>query len=826
MDHYSVNAGGRNYYFVDWLDAVVEVAFDYYSRRSRLARSGWRLRQFSGAVLALIGAAFLAIGTLLLLQHMVVGWSSVGLAVVPFMILVWSRDALRHLPNGAGNAIDQVLSGDVLGQLPQKPTPQDVALAVGRVTSGQFMGARFGLTPKMLGDLAESEAIQIDDVWRRALETKDALGLPRLTASILVVALVRSFSGYENILAQIHLDDTDLDEGILWQQHLRDLVTGLKAPKRTGGIARDWSFGFMPLLDRLGRNITDEATRSGGLLVVDSASHVEAVDRLVDVLGSGHRNVALVGKTGSGKTTIIHALADRMINTATTVPETLRFHQVILLDPSSLIASAHGRDGIEELMIRIINEASASKNCILCLDNAELFFTEGPGSVDIGNILQPILESGNPKMVLSMDEQRFLQISQRNPALVASLERINVAPSDQLETMRIMQEQLILTEIEYKVTYRYQALKEAYRLSERYMHDFAMPGRAMTLLTSAASYHDGGLVTMDSVQRAIEKTTGVKVGAVSEGDERDRLLNMETLIHKRMVNQDRAVQVVSDALRRARSGVGNKDRPIGTFLFLGPTGVGKTELSKALAEVYYGGEDRLIRVDLNEYVQSSDVDRLIADGAEDPSSLTARVMKRPFSVILLDEIEKAAPEVLSTLLQMLDEGILRDIKNREVSFRDAIVIATSNAGAERIRELIDRGYQLDQFEQQITDELIQSGQFRPEFLNRFDEIVIFRPFAKEELVQVLDLMLEAVNASLASQKITVSVSDEAKQILMEKGYDSKLGARPMRRVVQRAVENTVAKLMLEGSVHPGDTIAIDRAEVERALERGRAQLSA
>lgn len=803
---------------------MVSVTFDYLSKRSRLARIGWRLRQVSGPILVFVGIIFFALGTLLLLQRSAAGWLILSLTAIPFVIYVWSRDGLRHLPAGSGDTIDQLISADILGQLPQKPTSQDLALAVGRVTSGQFMSARFGITSNMLTDLAGSGTISIEDVWRHALETRDRLGVARLSGSVLVAALIRSFAGYENILAQIHLEDADLDEGVVWQQHLRDLVAKLHTPKHTGGIARDWSFGFMPLLERLGRNISNEAIRSGGLLVVDSASHIEALDRLVDVLGTGHRNVALIGKTGSGKTTIIHALADRMINAAATVPEALRFRQVILLDPASLIASARGRDGIEDLMLRIINEASAAKNCILCLDNAELFFEEGPGSVDIGNILQPVIESGNPKMVLSMDEQRYLQISQRNPALIASLERINVAPADQLETMRIMQEQLILTEIEYKVTYRYQALKEAYRLSERYMHDFVMPGRAMTLLASAASYHDGGLVTMDSVQQAIEKTTGVKVGTVSDDEERDRLLNMESLIHTRMVNQNRAVQVVSDALRRARSGVGNKNRPIGTFLFLGPTGVGKTELSKALADVYYGGEDRLIRVDLNEYVQPSDVNRLIADGADDSSSLTAQVMKQPFSVILLDEIEKASPEVLSTLLQMLDEGILRDIKNREVSFRDAIVIATSNAGADRIRELIERGVQLEQFEQQITDELIQTGQFRPEFLNRFDEIVIFRPFAKDELAQVLELMLGAVNKSLSSQKITVTVSDEAKQILMEKGYDVKLGARPMRRVVQRAVENTVAKQMLEGSVKPGDTIVIDRDQVERALDRGRSQL--
>ena len=225
----------------------------------------------------------------------------------------------------------------------------------------------------------------------------------------------------------------------------------------------------------------------------------------------------------------------------------------------------------------------------------------------------------------------------------------------------------------------------------------------------------------------------------------------------------------------------------------------------------------MVRLDLNEYVRPEDVSRMIADGADDPSSLTAQVMKQPFSVVLLDEIEKAHPQVLTTLLQLLDEGILRDIRNREVSFRDAIIIATSNAGADRIREYIERGYKLQDFEQKLVDELISSNQFRPEFLNRFDEIVIFRPLEKPELIQVIDLMLAGINKQMESQKVSVHVADDAKIFLVDKGYDPRLGARPMRRVVQRAVENLVAKQMLSGSVAPGSVIEITRDQVVSML---------
>ena len=540
--------------------------------------------------------------------------------------------------------------------------------------------------------------------------------------------------------------------------------------------------------------------------------------QLIDTFGSGGRqNAVLVGEAGAGKTTIVKAFAERLLDAKANLPSNLKFRQVFMLDSASLIAAAPGRGELEGLIMQVLGEAYSAKNIIVCLDNVQLFFEEGVGSVDLTNVLLPILEAGNLRVVLAMDEQRYLQIGQRNAGLINALNRISVAPATREETIDIMQNQLIYMEYQRKVTYMYQSLAEAYRLSERYVHDLTMPGRALKLLENAASYAENGFVTGNSVQQAIEQTMGIKVGVANAEAERDKLLNLEDLIHERMINQTRAVQVVSDALRRARAGVRNEARPIGTFLFLGPTGVGKTELSKALADVYFGGEDRMIRLDLNEYVRPEDVARLIADGADDPTSLTAQAMKQPFSVVLLDEIEKAHPQVLTTLLQLLDEGVLRDIKNREVSFRDSIVIATSNAGADRIREYIERGYKLQDFEQQITDELISSNQFKPEFLNRFDEIVVFRPLEKPELIQVIDLILKGINKQMELQKISISVTQEAKEFLVDKGYDPRLGARPMRRVVQRAVENLVAKQMLSGSVAPGTVIEITLDQVQAML---------
>ena len=345
-----------------------------------------------------------------------------------------------------------------------------------------------------------------------------------------------------------------------------------------------------------------------------------------------------------------------------------------------------------------------------------------------------------------------------------------------------------------------------------------MPGQAMSLLESSAEYAEDGVVSLRSVNKAIEATTGIKTAVADGEQERDLLLHLEERLHERMVGQDKAVHAVSDALRRARAGVRNQNRPVGSFLFLGPTGVGKTELAKALAETYFNGEKNIVRLDMNEYVSSNDVARLIADGADNPNSLTAQVMKQPFTVVLLDEIEKAHSTVLSTLLQLLDEGVLRDERNREVSFRDAIVIATSNAGSDRIQEYIHRGYTLDQFEEEFINELIGGHVFHPEFLNRFDEMVVFGPLSKPELLTVVDRILAGVNKTLEAQSVSVSLESEAKEYLVEHGYDPRLGARPLRRIVQKAVESTVATLLLEGDVSAGQTVELTLEQVSKAVD--------
>jgi ATP-dependent Clp protease ATP-binding subunit ClpC len=786
------------------------IVFNYHSPRSQKARIALALSPAILVYLTILSLGMAVAGIGLLLATFAIGWAVLGASVIPIMIIEWRHGELSHIPVEKDLTIDAVLSDDILGMLSDQPTPYDVALHIGRLNDGQFFAVRFGIGNGFLQEIASKNAADIAELWQESFRIKDEVKSEKIHAGILIVAIIRIYPGYEQLLARIQMSIEDLMYGILWLDHIDDLITDQKQPRLSGGIARDWSFGWIPLLSRFGQNVSQPDSS-----LLKLATHTEALDSLIHVLGgSGRGNAVLVGPSGVGKTEIIRAFASTLMNGTSYIPTSLAYRQVFVLSAASLISAAPGKGELENLITGILNEAFKAKNIIICLDDAQLFFEEGIGSVNISSMLLPVIKAGRLPMILTMDDQRFLKIGQSNPDLINSLTRITIPAADKDETMAVMRDQLISIEYRRKVTYMYAALMEAYRLSERYIHDLAMPGRALTLLESAAEYAEGRLVTAASVQQAIEQTVDVKVGVASGDQERAKLLNLETLIHERMINQKRAVSVVSDAVRRARAGVRNQDRPIGTFLFLGPTGVGKTELAKALAGVYFGGEDHMIRLDMNEFVSANDVSRLIADGADDASSLTAQVMKQPFSVILLDEIEKAHPSVLTTFLQVLDEGILRDIKNREVSFRDAIIIATSNAGAERIQEYIERGLDIEQFEDQFISELISSNQFRPEFLNRFDEIVMFRPLKKDELVKVVDLMIDGVNKTLSLQKISVEVSQEAKMYLVDAGYDPRLGARPMRRIVQKAVENTVAKQMLSGSVESGGTISIGLEQVK------------
>lgn len=791
--------------------------FDYNSLRAREARAAKVLQLGAVKFLLGLGIVLSAVGAIYLLffQHNPLGWLVAALAIFLVMIFVWNTCEIARVPAGSTENINDLLSANVLRTLDRQPTPQSIVNGLYQTRSGRFIALRFGISPERLAHIARELNSDIAPIFSKAREIWRKVDGETVSGGMLMIALIESHPQHEMILRRMKLELADLYTGITWYNHLHGLVKSARRHRRTGGIARDLNFGYIPTLQRFGTNISEQCA-SAAESQIRLAAHHEIVDKVISIFSSrGRQNVVLTGPNGSGRSTIVDAVASTLMDADAPIPSSLKYQQVFMLNAASLISAASGPGAMETLMMHILNEAYAAKNIIICLDNAQLFFESGIGSVDISNLLLPILEAGRLRMILIMNEQKFLEISASNSTLANAMNKIKVPAADRNETLKILQDQAPLLESKYDVICTFWSLTESYRLGERYIHDIAMPGRALKLLETACHYPDQGFITAESVQQAIEKTQGVKMQTGAA--ERTQLLHMEELIHQRMIDQTTAVKTVSDALRRAAVGARDDKKPIGTFLFLGPTGVGKTELAKAISEVYFNGENHIVRVDLNEYVTAGDVARLIADGAENSESLTARVLKQPFCVVLLDEIEKAHPQVLTTLLQMLDEGILRDINNNEVSFRDAIIIATSNAGADRIREYVAGGMDLASMKQELINALISSGEFKPEFLNRFDGICVFQSLSKPDLLKVVDLMLASVNKTLASRKITVVLDEDAKVLLVERGYDPQMGARPMRRIVQQTVENLLAKLMLAGAVDDGATVHVTRAMLEDQL---------
>jgi len=793
--------------------------FNFSSLRSYKARLGVAMAPVEIwltilAIVLVLGAVFL------LIMGLSIGWGALAVGVILIMPIRWYQEDLHiHKPTLGGKTIDDVLDGDILGRLPENPSPYDLAISLSLTAEGVFFMRRFGVSSGMIRDLVSKDSKDVEVVFNEAMRLRSELALPSLTAGMILIALLRQVPQSRDMLAHLQLEESDLVAGIKWFARLEQQIENYKhSIKNPGGIGRDWSFGWIPNLSHFGQNISEGLS---GLEIHDSdiQAHREALNLIIKSMASEAGNsLALVGSAGVGKTELIKNLANIIMSPTANIPSNLRYHQVFLLDAAAIVAQAKEPGDVELILNQILSEAARAKNIIVVLDGAQVFFENGVGSVDASNVLLPIIKATALPLILTFNDQRFAKIVERQPEVANVLTRVNLQPPEWQETLLAVEDKLVMLEYRYKVTYMYQAIKAAYDLSTRYVHEMVQPGRTVKLLESAASYAVDGFVTNGVVDETIEKTIGVKVAKIgADDDERQKLVDLENLLHARVIGQEYAIKVVSDALRRARAGVRNQNRPIGTFMFMGPTGVGKTELAKALAAVYFGDENKIVRLDMNEFVEAKDVARLIADGADNPGSLTAQVMRQPFSVVLLDELEKAHSAVLQTLLQLLDEGILRDANNREISFRDTIVIATSNAAVERITELLQRGMSLDTLQDQLTNELINSHIFAPEFLNRFDEIVLFGSLSKEQLLRVVDLILASINKTLESQKITVTLPTEAKVYLVDKGYDPGLGARPMRRIIQKSVENIVAQAVLANKVQAGGELAISLDDIKKEL---------
>ena len=793
----------------------LQFEFNYHSVRARKARFYVNFNRTLRTVLLFLAVGLATLGVAMWASdNPLFGSFFIGVAATMMLPLVWYEYDIKRmrpfLPDKTAPVIrlEEVMAIDVVGKLQDVGSCYNIWQGLRGTWQQRFFTVRYGISSEYFDSL-DKEGGLAPQALEYAVDLSRKHGASSLTAASVLVALLRTLPHHEEILAKRQLDLEELETSIDWIHHNQAIFELIGKTKSFGGLARDWTSGYTPTLNQMAYNITSEVEHAG-FWRRDVSSHQRTLDEMVKFMSVGRQNVLLVGEVGVGKTMTAHAFAQRIM-TDPQVPENIRFNQMFLINASSIISVSPDPNKVEATVLRIVAEAHKAKNTILFFDDAASFFAEGTGSVNLSQVLLPIVQNGAVPMIFAMTPTEWQNVAVRSPALAGMLNYLAMPATTPDTTLRILEDQSILIESRRGSVITYQALKETIALSDRYVREVAQPGAAINLLENAMNHPQEGVVTAVSVQHSIEATHGVKVQTASNA-EKEELLNLEEAIHKRMINQSRAVKVVSDALRRARSGVNNPNKPIGTFLFLGPTGVGKTELSKAVADVYFGDENRMVRVDMNEFTQSSDVARLL--DVSSSTSFLSQIGRNRFTVVLFDEIEKAHPEVVNVFLQLLDEGVMRDVNNKAVSFHDAIVIATSNAGANAIRQYIDAGYEVHQFEKEFVSSLIDANLFKPEFLNRFDETVVFRPLKQEELVQIVDLLLRGINANLAKQKVSVDLTVAAKQWLASQGYDPRLGARPLRRMVQRTVENVVAKRILESAFQPGMTLTLDKPELE------------
>ncbi|MBT2601367.1 MULTISPECIES: ATP-dependent Clp protease ATP-binding subunit [Oceanobacillus] len=627
------------------------------------------------------------------------------------------------------------------------------------------------------------------------------------------------------------------------------------------------------LIDQLAKNLTDQA-RSGN---VDSViGRDKEIKRVTETLNRRNKNnPVLIGEPGVGKTAIAEGLAVNIVEG--NVPAKLMNKEIYLLDVASLVANTGVRGQFEERMKKLIEELQSRKDVILFIDEIHLIVGAGTAEssqMDVGNLLKPALARGDLQIIGATTLKEYRQI-EKDAALERRLQPIMVNEPSFEDAVTILEGIKERYEKFHEVRYSEEVIRAFVNLSSRYIQDRHLPDKAIDLMDEVGSrlnlsnaqkdsdtleqqlneiikkkqeaadvedyekaanlrYQEIQLqkqldkveegekvldVDISDIELIVEEKTGIPVTKMQK-DEQEKMKNLSDQLSQKVIGQNEAVQKVAKAIRRSRAGLKAKQRPIGSFLFVGPTGVGKTELTKVLAEELFGSRDAMVRLDMSEYMEKHAVSKIIGSppgyvGHEEAGQLTERIRRNPYSILLLDEIEKAHPDVQNMFLQIMEDGQLTDSQGRKVSFKDTVIIMTSNAGT-GVKQ-VNVGFNREAHESVSTLENL-SQYFKPEFLNRFDAIVNFHELAEEDLLQIVDLMLSELEEAIKENKMTITISNEAKQQLVKLGYDTRFGARPLRRVIQDKIEDPLTDLILEGegisSIHvdvKGNEIVIDKA---------------
>ncbi|TSC75004.1 MAG: ATPase [Parcubacteria group bacterium Gr01-1014_30] len=665
---------------------------------------------------------------------------------------------------------------------------------------------------KLKEHFKESESGDFNEIISEALKMAQAGGVVGIGDVLRVLA--RRNSVFQQILVQNDLRPQDIDNLVRWQEYLEEKISERrkfwewKSLVKKGSLAKQWTAGYTITLDRYSTDITALLKKQGFPEVIGHRAEFESMERILSQRES-RNSVLIVGEPGSGRRSIIRELAQKCA-LGQSLPE-LNYKRVVELNLPPLLAQTEAEE-TESLLDVIFREAVFAGNVILVIDNFHNFVSRaaGPGVADISGQLLPFLQLPQFQVVAITSFEHFHKVIEQNSQLFALFEKVDVSEISVEETFILLERLTLVLERKFKTFVSYPALGAIVKMADKYLPAIPFPEKATDLLESVvirASQLKEKVVLPSDVANIVREKTHIPVGEI-ESKERGVLLNLEKLIHQRIVDQEEAVKEVSTALRRARSEVEARKGPMGSFLFLGPTGVGKTETAKALSEVYFGSEQRMIRLDMSEFQALLDIPRLLG-GVGQEGLLTTPVRDNPFSLVLLDELEKAHPNILNLFLQVLDEGHITDGTGRKVDFKNSIVIATSNAGYQVILEALRRQIEWAQIKSKILDRLFAEGVFRPEFINRFDAVVVFKPLSKENLLDVAQLLLQGLKKNLIEKGIEFLVTEALKEKMAELGYSPVFGARQMRRVIQDKVENVLAQAILSGRLTRGSRAEIN-----------------
>ena len=577
-------------------------------------------------------------------------------------------------------------------------------------------------------------------------------------------------------------------------------------------VGRYWTYAYTIHLDKYSTDLSvGDYGEYHDAKLIGKENELNELKQLL--LRSSQNNVILVGEPGVGKDTLIHVLAREIRNSQ--VEEPLLSKRILELDIKNILADYASSGESDKILEMLFSEAAYAGNIILVLKNMNEYVDTN--QQDISSMLTQFLAYPTFQIIGTTTPSEFHELVEKKDNIMKYCEKILVEEMGQEDTLRVLQYKLEIPE-RNQVVFTYQALREVVKLSDRYMTGAPFPEKALDLMEEVLLHwekaYSDRLITASIVNEAVSAKIKVPLGEL-KGDESEKLLHLEDHLHKRIIGQNFAIRQISETMRRARIGMAQKNKPIGSFLFLGSTGVGKTESSKALAEAYFGDEERMIRLDMSEYQTQESIDRLIGSASgKKEGYLVAKVKESPYALLLLDEIEKAYPDILNLLLQVLDEGFLTDAFGKKINFRNLIIIATSNVGASIIKDGISNNFESEKIREQVMDYAIKQGIFRPEFLNRFEGVVFFHPLSQEDTAKVAGVLLDKYAQRLKKEEnIQITFGSGVAEKITQEAYDPVFGARAIDRYIQDKIGDVVVKKIIAGELKKGEDFIFEASEI-------------